>query len=173
MSETFGRRTIFLTNLILFTLMQIPTALAPSLPALVALRTVTGLFGSVGVANGGGTISDMFEAKERASVLGFYLLGPLLGPSLGPFFGGMINSKLDWRWIVWILFAVSVSLSLSSYFFLFETYAPIVLDGRKRKLESKNPDKQYHVEGASDQPIFKKVLSVCLPLCPTAQKEAC
>ena len=33
----------------------------------------------VGIANGGGTISDMFEADERAGVFGWYLLGPLLG----------------------------------------------------------------------------------------------
>jgi multidrug resistance protein len=160
MSETFGRRTIFLTNLVLFTIMQIPTALAGNLPVLITLRTITGLFASVGVANGGGSISDMFEAKERASVLGFYLLGPLLGPSLGPFFGGLIVAHMDWRYIFWILFVVSTLMCLSSYFFLHETYAPIVLDGRKKKLQSKHPDTQYRVEGASDQPIYKKILSV-------------
>ena len=83
MSETFGRRLIFLTNLGLFTLMQIPSALAPNVESFIVARTLAGLFGSVGVANGGGSISDMFETHERASVLGFYLLGPLLGPTLG------------------------------------------------------------------------------------------
>jgi len=43
----------------------------------------------VGIANGGGTISDMFEPSERAGVFGWYLLGPLLGPTLGPLFGGV------------------------------------------------------------------------------------
>jgi MFS family permease len=79
MSETFGRRPVFLVNLFIFALLQIPTALVKNLPAMIALRTITGFFGSVGVANGGGTISDMFPANERATVLGFYLLGPLIG----------------------------------------------------------------------------------------------
>jgi len=79
MSETFGRRIIFLTNMTLFTLIQIPTALAPNAPTFIAMRTLGGLCGSVGVANGGGSISDMFATNERAAVLGFYLLGPLLG----------------------------------------------------------------------------------------------
>ena len=142
--------------------MQIPTALAPNLPALITLRTITGLFASVGIANGGGTISDMFAANERASVLGVYLLGPLLGPSLGPCLGGLINSRLNWRWVFWILFVVSTLLCISSYFFLHETYAPIVLDKRKKKLEKKHPDTKYRVEGASDQSVGKKVKAVRL-----------
>jgi len=75
---------------------------------LVAMRTISGFFGSrwsyaiikrteltdhtgVGIANGGGTISDMFEPSERAGIFGWYLLGPLLGPTLGPLFGGVSN----------------------------------------------------------------------------------
>jgi len=82
MSETFGRRIIYISNLTLFTLLQVPTALAPNVESFIVLRALSGFFGSVGVANGGGTISDMFETHERATVLGFYLLGPLLGTSL-------------------------------------------------------------------------------------------
>ena len=82
MSETFGRRKVFLTNLTLFTLVQIPTALAPNVTSFIVLRVLGGLCGSVGVANGGGSISDMFETHERAAVLGVYLLGPLLGSLL-------------------------------------------------------------------------------------------
>jgi multidrug resistance protein len=161
MSETFGRRPVFLTNLIIFTLLQIPTAFVKNLPALVAIRTITGFFGSVGVANGGGTISDMFPANERAGVLGFYLLGPLIGPSIGPFLGGLINANLDWRWIIWIVLIMSAVLSTVCYFCLFETYAPMVLEKRKKQLQQKEPDVSYKVEGASDEPIMTKVKAVC------------
>lgn len=77
MSETFGRRKIFLINLVLFTILQLPIALTKDIYSFIVLRTLSGLFGSVGVANGGGTISDMFQTNERATVLGFYLLGKL------------------------------------------------------------------------------------------------
>ena len=63
----------------IFTLLQIPTALSPNVETLVAIRTISGAFGSVGVANGGGTISDMFPPEQRAGIFGWYLLGPLLG----------------------------------------------------------------------------------------------
>jgi hypothetical protein len=82
LSETFGRRKLYLVCFTVFALLQIPSALAPNVQTLVAVRTLSGLFGSVGIANGGGTISDMFEPSQRAGVFGWYLLGPLLGPTL-------------------------------------------------------------------------------------------
>lgn len=82
LSETFGRRKLYLICYTVFALLQIPSALAPNVQTLIAMRTVCGFFGSVGIANGGGTISDMFEPSQRAGVFGWYLLGPLLGPTL-------------------------------------------------------------------------------------------
>jgi predicted MFS family arabinose efflux permease len=70
---------VFLTCLLFFTLFKIAAALAPNLATFTAVRTFAGLFGSVGIANDGGTISDMFETSKRATALGWYLLGPLLG----------------------------------------------------------------------------------------------
>lgn len=83
LSETFGRRIMYVTCFTLFTLLQVPAALAPNIASLIAVRTVSGFVGSVGIANGGGTISDMFGPGERAGVFGWYLLGPLLGPTIG------------------------------------------------------------------------------------------
>ena len=96
MSETFGRRPVFLVNLAIFTLLQIPTALGPNIGSFIALRTLSGVSGSVGVANGGGSVSDLFQTSERATVLGYYLLGPLLGPTLGPLIGA-VSSSLTYR----------------------------------------------------------------------------
>lgn len=46
LSETFGRKKLYLICFACFALLQIPTALAKNLPTLVALRTITGFFGS-------------------------------------------------------------------------------------------------------------------------------
>lgn len=83
LSETFGRRKLYIISFAIFTLLQIPTALSPNAATLIVVRTISGFFGSVGIANGGGTLNDMYEARERASIFGWYLLGPLLGPTLG------------------------------------------------------------------------------------------
>ncbi|KAJ4287338.1 hypothetical protein N0V90_012736 [Kalmusia sp. IMI 367209] len=160
LSETFGRRNLYLTCFTVFAILQIPTALAPNIALLIAVRSVSGFFGSIGIANGGGTISDMFIPSERAGVFGWYLLGPLLGPTLGPLFGGFIVQRLGWRWIFWIMTIVCFVNTLAGYFFLRETYAPVILARLKRRFEDNNRDDdatKYCFEGEDSRPLRQKV----------------
>ena len=76
----------------------------------------------------------------RRGVFGWYLLGPLLGPTLGPLLGGVITQQLHWRWIFWILTIICGVNTMVGYFFLKESYAPAILEARKRKLESQYRD---------------------------------
>ena len=160
MSETFGRRVLFVLNLAVFTLLQIPTALAPNVATFIAIRMLSGFVGSVGVANGGGSIFDMFETHQRAKVLGVYLVGPLFGPTVGPLLGGIIVGSLDWRWIFWILMIMSGAVTVFTYFFLHETNAVVILQRRKNELVKENPHAKYEVDGASDMSILQKVAQV-------------
>ncbi|KAK3701217.1 hypothetical protein LTR37_015596 [Vermiconidia calcicola] len=156
LSETFGRRPLYLVCFGMFTLLQIPAALTPNIETLIAVRTLSGFFGSVSIANGGGTISDMCGPEERASIFGWYLLGPLLGPTIGPLIGGVIVQRLGWRWIFWFLLIVCAVNTLAGYIFLRETYAPKILATRKKQLE-KEGDKQYTYKGEDFRPLWRKM----------------
>jgi MFS family permease len=46
LSETFGRRQVYIYCFVVFSLLQIPTALAPNVATLITVRTVSGFFGS-------------------------------------------------------------------------------------------------------------------------------
>lgn len=138
LSETFGRRALYLSCFTIFSLLQIPTAFSPNIETMIALRTLSGFFGSVGIANGGGTLSDMFYPEERASVFGWYLLGPLMGPTLGPLMGGVIVQRLGWRWIFLILAILCGVNTTSGFLFLRETYAPVLLKERKQQRQREN-----------------------------------
>ena len=46
-SETFGRRMLYLSCFGCFALLQIPTALSPNASFIIAIRTVSGFFGSM------------------------------------------------------------------------------------------------------------------------------
>ncbi|RAQ99149.1 mfs general substrate transporter [Stemphylium lycopersici] len=161
LSETFGRRKIYLVCFSVFALLQIPTALAPNIAFLITVRSFAGFFGSVGIANGGGTISDMFLPSERAGVFGWYLLGPLLGPTLGPLFGGIIVQRLGWRWVFWIMTIVCITNTLAGYLFLRETYAPVILSNKKAELESQSSQWddgiKYTYEGEDTRPLSEKI----------------
>jgi multidrug resistance protein len=156
LSETFGRRNLYLVCFTIFTLLQIPTALAPNIAFLISVRSVAGFFGSVGIANGGGTISDMFEPSERAGVFGWYLLGPLLGPTLGPLFGGIIIQRLGWRAVFWIMSIVCFVNTLAGYFFLRESYTPIILKWKKATYEKESAEAdgtKYTFDGEDNRPL--------------------
>lgn len=157
MSETFGRRIIYITCLVIFTLLQIPCALSPNLATFVTFRTLSGFFGSVGVGNGGGSIADMFAVNERAKVLGFYMIAPLLAPSVGPAIGGALVHVTSWRALAWLMFILGGTTTLVSYFFLYETRATTILQQRKAQLEEKHPDTSWYVEGVNPQSIPAKI----------------
>ncbi|KAF2682393.1 MFS general substrate transporter [Lentithecium fluviatile CBS 122367] len=130
------------------------TASAPNIAFLITVQSIAGFFGSIGIANGGGTISDMFILSERVGVFGWYLLGPLLGPTLGPtlgpLFGRIIVIRLGWRWIFCVMTIVCFVNVLAGYFFLRETYAPVILSKLKRSFENDNRDggaTSYRYEG--------------------------
>jgi MFS family permease len=46
LSETFGRRKLYLICFSIFALLQIPTALSPNVESLIAVRAISGFFGS-------------------------------------------------------------------------------------------------------------------------------
>lgn len=96
----------------------------------------------------------MFAPEERAGVFGWYLLGPLLGPTLGPLIGGSIVQRAGWRWIFWVTTIICAINTLMGYFFLRESYAPVLLSRKKAQLE--DPSK-YRFEGEDDRPLSKKL----------------
>ncbi|KAJ9607440.1 hypothetical protein H2200_008513 [Cladophialophora chaetospira] len=163
LSEEFGRRRLYISCFAVFTALQVVSAIAPNIDTLIAVRTVSGFFGSVGLANGGGTINDMYEPSQRAGVFGWYLLGPLLGPTLGPLIGGVIVTRLGWRWIYWFLTIVCAINTAIGYFLLRESYAPVLLARQKADLvqqdDSGSKKIKYHFDGEDGRPLSKKLLT--------------
>ena len=54
----------------------------------------------VGATMVGGSISDIFETKDRGTPMNLFGVGSLTGTGLGPFVAGFIysNHKLGWRY---------------------------------------------------------------------------
>ncbi|KAG2161614.1 MFS general substrate transporter [Aureobasidium pullulans] len=159
LSETFGRRNVYIYCYSAFSILQIPAALAPNIATLLAVRTISGFFGAVAIANGGGTISDMFVPEERAGIFGWYLLGPLLGPTLGPLFGGIIVQRAGWRWIFWTTTIICTVNTIVGYFFLHESYAPVLLGRKIANMETEEGTSgKYRYEGEDDRPLKNKLI---------------
>jgi multidrug resistance protein len=102
-SEQFGRRSIYIVSFVFFVVFTVLSALAENITWLIVVRLLSG--GSAGSvqAVGAGTISDIWEPKERGKAMGLFYLGPLMGPLLMPIIGGALANSLGWRSTQWFL----------------------------------------------------------------------
>jgi len=60
--------------------------------------------------------------------LSLYSLAPLLGPVVGPLTGAWVAERSDWRWVFYATSMVDVVIQIAGFFFLKETFAPILLE---------------------------------------------
>lgn len=82
--------------------------------------------GSAPIACGGGTISDLFSEKDRASAMAVYSLGPLIGPAVGPIAGGFISETVGFKYVFIVISGLCGIASALGIPFLRETYAPVI-----------------------------------------------
>ncbi|KAI9010163.1 major facilitator superfamily domain-containing protein [Hyaloraphidium curvatum] len=102
MSDVWGRRWIYISSLIIFSLGSVGCGLSPNIGVLIAMRVVQSCGGSALLTIGAGTISDIFVREERGRALGIYYTGPLLGPAISAPLGGVVAQYIGWRAIFYI-----------------------------------------------------------------------
>ena len=67
-----------------------------------------------------------------------FAIGPLLGPIIGPVVGGVVSERLGWRWVFWIIAIVGGVIAIIFFFFSRETYAPVLLDRKTKRLRKES-----------------------------------
>jgi hypothetical protein len=92
-----------------------------------------GLGGCAPVAIGGGSISDLFNDKERGIAMSIYTTGPLMGPVLGPIAGGFMVQSIGFKWVFVLLTILAGVGALVGIPFLEETYAPVLKEKLARR----------------------------------------
>jgi EmrB/QacA subfamily drug resistance transporter len=101
MSDSFGRKRVFLASLALFTGSSLACGLAPGIYTLILFRFLQGIGGAAFLPTASGIVSDNFpENRDRAIGL-FSSIFPI-GGIIGPNIGGWIVSSLSWRYIFYI-----------------------------------------------------------------------
>lgn len=101
LSDSFGRKKVFLISLILFTASSLACGLAPNIYTLIAFRFLQGIGGASFLPTASGIVSDHFpENRERA--IGFFTSIFPIGGLIGPNLGGWVVSRYSWRYIFYI-----------------------------------------------------------------------
>ncbi len=101
LSDTFGRRTVYVLDVVLFALGSLVVALAPTnlFGVVLAGRALQG-FGAGGIFPvASAVIGDTFPPEKRGSALG--LIGAVFGLAflVGPILGGILLSVAGWQWL--------------------------------------------------------------------------
>jgi MFS family permease len=113
---------------------NIAICFSQSLPVLLLLRFLSGAFGAAPLTNCGGVIADTFPPKERGLAITIYALVPLFAPVLGPIMGEYVAGTLGWRCLMGFMALLSASALIVALVLLPETYAPILLYKRAKRL---------------------------------------
>ncbi|KIS71591.1 putative mfs-multidrug-resistance transporter [Mycosarcoma maydis] len=139
-SEVVGRRNLFIFTYAIFTLWQAVSIASPNIESLLVFRFLSGFFGSSPLVNTGGTLADMFNAKQRGLAMAIFASAPFLGPALGPITGGFLGETSGWQWVIGFLAIFAGVITLIGAISLPETYAPVLLRWRAQKLQELTGD---------------------------------
>ena len=129
-----GRNPVYVWTLLLFGLLQIPTALAPNIGTLLSMRLLGGFVASPALAIPGASFSEMYAPRHRAYAITFWGMSAVLGPVLGPIIGGYAFQTYDWRFPFWILMVLAGFAFVCLFFLLPETAGSNILTRRARRL---------------------------------------
>ncbi|KAK0271390.1 hypothetical protein LTR91_025323 [Friedmanniomyces endolithicus] len=142
LSELYGRLMIYHVCNVGFIVFTVACALATDMNMLIAFRFLAGAWGISPITNGGGTIADLMPAEKRGGAMAIWAIGPLLGPVIGPVCGGFLAEAKGWRWIFWVIAIATGAVTIAGFLFMRETYAPVILERRAKRLrkETGNPD---------------------------------
>ena len=124
-SDTIGRKWLYLVSLFGFGLATVGCALAPTIEAFIASRAVAGLAGGCVLSMGSIMVNDMVPISIRGVFQSYINIAFGAGCASGAAFGGVLCDKLGWRWTfgiqvpiiagVMILSTISVPSSLGPH----------------------------------------------------------
>jgi EmrB/QacA subfamily drug resistance transporter len=115
LGDLIGRRRIFLSGLVLFTLASLVCGVSDSQAMLIGARFVQGVGGAMTSAVILGMIVTMFpKPLEMAKAIGIYAFVASAGGALGLLAGGVLTQVLDWHWIFFVNLPIGVATLLAS-----------------------------------------------------------
>ena len=91
LSESYGRRPIFIISFIVYTGFQVGCALSKNTASILIFRFLGGCFAAAPLTNSGGVLADIWDTDHRGQAMSIFSLAPFAGPSIGPIVAGFIS----------------------------------------------------------------------------------
>lgn len=137
----------------IFSLFQIPVALARNVTTIMLSRFVGGFAASAPLAIVGGALSDIWDPIPRSYAICIFASGAFTGPVTSPIIGGFITqSHLGWRWTAWITLIMTALFGLIGLFCIPETSAAKILQNKAHRLRHTTNNWSLHSK-MDEQPL--------------------
>ncbi|MBK3583117.1 MFS transporter [Streptomyces microflavus] len=113
--DLFGRRRVFRTGLVVFTLASLLGGLAGSGEVLLIARVLQGVGAAIAAPTALSLLASTFPAgPARNKALGVYGAMGGLGSVVGLLLGGALTEFLSWRWVMYINIPIAVAVLIGT-----------------------------------------------------------
>ncbi|MBO9357598.1 Bcr/CflA family efflux MFS transporter [Bordetella petrii] len=125
LSDRYGRRSVLMVGLAIYTVAGLAAALAPQVYALIAARLFQALGGCAGLVLGRAMVRDTAAPSEAAKRLALMNLMVTVAPGIAPIVGGALAASLGWRSVLFVLCVLGVVNFIFAWRMLPETGAVV------------------------------------------------
>jgi EmrB/QacA subfamily drug resistance transporter len=102
LGDHFGRRLIFASGVVLFTVASVYCGLAPDVKHLIIARVFQGIGGALLVPSSLAIINVVFSVEKRGRAIGTWSGFTAITTALGPVLGGWLVENISWRSVFFI-----------------------------------------------------------------------
>ncbi|MFW9894948.1 MAG: MFS transporter [Candidatus Thorarchaeota archaeon] len=99
--DLYGRKKLFLSGVIIFTISSIILALINTSIAFIIFRFIQGLGAALIYATSNAILTASYPPNQRGKVIGISVTGVYIGLTLSPLLGGIMTQNLGWRSQFW------------------------------------------------------------------------
>ncbi len=112
LADVHGRKPIFMIGLALFIGGSMLCGIATSMLQLIIFRAIQGLGAGAVTPIAFTIVGDIFDARQRARMQGFFSSVWGVSAIIGPALGGLITGTVGWRWVFYINVPVGLTAAL-------------------------------------------------------------
>jgi DHA1 family bicyclomycin/chloramphenicol resistance-like MFS transporter len=124
LSDRHGRRPVLLSGLALFLLGSVLSAVAVTVPMLVAGRVVQALGAGCGITLVRSIARDAYGAERLIKAIAYLTMFYTVGPMISPVVGGLLVDTLGWRAVFGFSVLAAAAITAGVWLVVYETRPP-------------------------------------------------